>query len=178
MAQAKDAQLRLKIVADRNHGVSYTELAKRYGINYHTVRTLCLRYKTQGQSGLLPKYSNCGRHIKAEHEKCFRLVRLIKHLHSDWGIPYIVVRIKESFPDLPMQSIRHYQRRLNLSTNKIPKQTLPPPPSQDRPRQAHDEWQIDAKERIILPNGKEACFLNITDTKTHALLKAKVFSLR
>ncbi|MCB9291910.1 MAG: hypothetical protein H6559_02085 [Lewinellaceae bacterium] len=50
-------------------------------------------------------------------------------------------------------------------------------------RQAHDEWQIDAKEQVKLEAAgqakleprEEACYLNITDTKSHALLNARAF---
>lgn len=175
MGQAKSASLRLQIVTARGQGLSYSELCQRFKVNYHTVRTLCLRYEAIGQSALRPDYSKCGRPVKAEHEKCFRLVRLIKHLHPLWGVPLIVARIKESYPNLSMQSVRHYQRKLNLATNKVPKASLPKKPTQDRPRQAHDEWEVDAKERIDFADGQKACFLNITDAKTNALLKAKVF---
>lgn len=176
MAQAKEASLRLKIIAGRGEGASYAALARDYKVNYHTVRTLCLRYEAQGESALRPNYSKCGRRVEAGHEKCFRLVRLLKRLHPSWGVPYIIARIKERYPALPLQSTRHYQRRLGLATGKVPKATLPKAPAQSRPRQPHDEWEVDAKERIEFDGGKQkACFLNITDAKTNAQLKAGVF---
>ena len=113
------------------------------------------------------------------HEKSFRLVRLLKHLHPSWGVPYIITRVKECYPALPLQSVRHYQRRLGLATGKVPQPTLPKVPPQSRPRQPHDEWEVDAKERIEFDGGKQkACFLNITDAKTNAQLKAEVFPPR
>ncbi len=179
MGQAKDASLRLKIIEEWKGGQkNYSELKRRHGVSYNTVRSLCQRYEAQGEAGLLPNYSNCGRRVGAEHEKSYRLVRLVKHLHPSWGVPYIVGRLKEKYPDLPLQTIRHYQRRLNLSSLKVPKAILPKEQTADRPRQPHDEWQIDAKERIPLKGGDQVCFLNITDSKTNALLKAKVFPLR
>ncbi|MCA9407035.1 MAG: helix-turn-helix domain-containing protein, partial [Candidatus Omnitrophica bacterium] len=60
MAQAKEASLRLKIIAGRGEGASYAALARDYKVNYHTVRTLCLRYEAQGESALRPNYSKCG----------------------------------------------------------------------------------------------------------------------
>lgn len=173
--QAKDAELRLKIVRGKQKGLTYAELSRRFGVNYHTVRTLWLRYEAQGEVGLRPNYSQCGRRIDPTFERTFRLVRLVKQMHPLWGIAYIVARIGEQYPDLALQSVRHYQRRLKQSSGKLPKVTLPKKPDRNRPRQAHDEWEIDAKERLKLTSGQAACFLNITDAKTNAILKAKAF---
>ncbi|MCB9339942.1 MAG: hypothetical protein H6577_17595 [Lewinellaceae bacterium] len=37
---------------------------------------------------------------------------------------------------------------------------------------------MDANERIGLADGSEGCYLNVTDTKSNAILKAKAFPLR
>jgi hypothetical protein len=76
-----------------------------------------------------------------------------------------------------MLSDRQYQRQLKADAHEIvaPAPKLPKPPPAQRPRLAHDEWQVDAKERIALEDGSEGCYLNITDTKSNALLKAKAF---
>ncbi len=47
----------------------------------------------------------------------------------------------------------------------------------DSARIPHQTWQVDAKECLVLPDGTEACYLNVTDEKTAAVLKAKVFPL-
>lgn len=176
MARASDVGLRNKIILCKSQGMKMSQIAREFGINYNTVRTLCKRHENEGSSGLLPNYGNCGRHIAAEAEKVFRLVRLLKHLHPLWGVPYLVQRIEQKFPDLPVQSIRHYQRRLSNGSAKIPKPNLPKGESVDRARQPHDTWEIDAKERLDLPDGQGACYLNATDEKTNAILKAAVFS--
>jgi transposase len=179
MAQAKEASVRLKIVKDRAEGLSYSELSRLYGISYNTVRTICMRHANHGEAGLRTNYSNCGRPIQAPYETSFRLVRLVKYLHPLWGVPMIVARIKERFADLPLQSVRHYQRRLNSTSQRMPPPSLPKSSAPGRVLLPHDEWQIDAKERILFDEGRqEACFLNITDTKTNALLKVKVFPPR
>lgn len=176
MAQAKDITLRHKIVADYQQGASYVILSERYGINYNTVRSICLRYKELGEAGLIPRYSNCGRPVVAGAERVFRLVRLLKHLHPTWGMGYILTQLRQSFPQLSLQSERHYQRRLANGSKALPKPQLPPPAPTERSRLPHDTWQIDAKERIGMADGQERCFLNITDEKTSAILKAKGFS--
>ncbi len=178
MAQAKDITLRHKIVADHQQGDSYMSLSERYGINYNTVRTICLRHKELGEAGLVPRYSNCGRPVVDGAERVFRLVRLLKHLHPTWGVGYILARLREAFPQLSLQSERHYQRRLANGAKALPRTELPPPAPAERSRLPHDTWQIDAKERIGMADGQERCFLNITDEKTGAVLKAKGFPPR
>ena len=165
------------VIARRDEKLSYRALAKRYQVHYHTVRQLCLTYEQTGERALLPNYSDCGRRVGADQEKAYRLVRLIRHFHPGWGVPYIVTRIRVTYPDLVLQSERHYQRRLAkdypaviLPPGRIPRQALV-----NDVRQAHDEWQIDAKEQLELDSGQEYSYLNVTDTKSNALLSAKSF---
>lgn len=179
MGQAKPASLRLKIVQARQaEQLSFTAIANRYEVSYNTVRNICRAYEEHGQSGLVPNYTACGRKVKESAQKVYRLVRLVRHFHPDWGIPYILTRIECAFPQLPLQSIRTYQRRLSkeLPQQELPSAQVPRIKSNEKVRQAHDEWQIDAKERIELPSGEKVCYLNITDTKSHGILKAKPFS--
>jgi len=176
MAQAKDLLLRQQIASEHDKGATYSGLAQRYGMSYNTIRTICTRYKEFGVEGLVARYFNCGRSVVDGAERSFRLVRLIKHFHPAWGIGYILVRIRLAYPHLVLQSERHYQRRLSEDKSILPKPQLPSAGPAERSRLAHDTWQIDAKERIGMADGQERCFLNITDEKTAALLKAKGFS--
>jgi len=181
MGQAKPVQLRLQIAQERqSEGISYVELNKRHGISYNTVRSICASYESKGEAGLVPDYSACGRPVAPGPEKGYRLVRLIKHLHPDWGVPYITTRIREGFPGLELLSDRQYQRRLKAGTLEVvvPPPKLPRQPPPERPRLANDEWQVDANERIGLADGSEGCYLNVTDTKSNAILKAKAFPPR
>lgn len=177
MGQSKDGVLRHKIIESRKIPLSYTKISKEYGVGYNTVRSICRRYELRGEEGLAPLTANCGRKVKAESIVAFRLVRLIAHCHPTWGVPYVVLRIGKKFPDLKLQSVRHYQRQFGRNASLVPAATLPKEEVADRARQPHDTWQIDAKERIAQQNNSmgECCFLNITDEKTSALLRAKVF---
>ena len=181
MGQPIPCSLRLEIVKAREEEkLSYRSLADRFKVNYHTARNLCRSYEQRGESALVADYSNCGRWVDPLAEKAYRLVRLVQHLHPDWGVPYIVTKIAVNYPHLALQSERHYQRRLKKDCPKIelPPATIPRENLINDVRQAHDEWQIDAKEQIKLESGEEACYLNVTDTKSHALLKAKTFPPR
>lgn len=178
MGQPISSSIRLQIVTvRREEKLSYQALATRFQVNYHTARNICISYAKRGESALVPDYSSCGRPISSTAEKVYRLVRLIYRLHLDWGVPYILTRIRIKYPNLPLQSERTYQRRIRKD---CPRVEVPPP---QLPREklhhdvqdAHDEWQIDAKEQIRLDSGQDLSYLNITDAHTNALLKAKPF---
>ena len=180
MGKSKNADQRQRIIQVwRLEKLSYAALSRRFSLSYNTVRNICINFENQGDSSLVPNYSFCGRKISPESEKSYRLVRLVRHFHPSWGVPYILTRIQKTYPDLPLKGIRNYQKRLKKDGPKeeIPNPVVPKSQSMGKVRLAHDEWQIDAKERIKLPTGEETCFLNITDTKTNALLKVKPFSL-
>lgn len=177
MGQSKDAMLRRRIVLERSQGQSFTALSASYGIGYNTVRSLCHRYAMEGDLGLVPRTSNCGRRVLPASELAFRLVRFISHRHPTWGIPYIVNQIRLKFPALVLQSERHYQRRIKRHVGSPPAPILPQREPVQRAREPHDTWQIDAKERLDFTQQAEqqGCFLNITDEKTSALLEATAF---
>lgn len=178
MGQTKSASFRLQVITERQkENLSYAELCRRHQVSYNTIRNICIAFDKNGASSLSPDYSACGRKISNESEKVYRLVRLTKHYHEDWGVPYIRTKIGQKFPQLTLQSTRTYQRRL---AKEKPKKAVPPPvipkiKAEPKVRQPHDEWQIDAKERLVLPDGTQACYLNITDKKSNAILKAKPF---
>jgi len=178
MGQPLPASLRLEIVKTKEaEKINYKDLASQFKVHYHTARNLCLSYEERGECALVADYSNCGRRIDPDAEKAYRLVRLTRHFHPDWGVPYIVTRIETAYPNLVLQSERTYQRRLKKDCSKveIPPPVIPREKLVNDVRQAHDEWQIDAKEQIKLASGQQVCYLNITDAKTNALLEAKAF---
>lgn len=174
MGQSKTLDVRQRAVALRSTGLTFSQIALELNISIGTAKNWLKRYQSGGASGLIASYKNCGCSVKEEEEKFFRMVRLIKHLHPTWGIPLILVRIKDKYPDLSLQSIRHYQRRLSIVHDHMPKGRLPQP-SVEKSRTAHDCWQIDAKERLVLQDGQPACYLNITDEATGAILAAQTF---
>lgn len=177
MGQAKDLLLCQKVIEARSKGSSFVAISAQFGIGYNTVRKLCHRYELEGSKGLIPRTANCGQRRTRQSEFSYRLVRLISYLHPSWGIPYILSRLCLKFPDLVLQSERHYQRRIKRHVGRLPAPVLPKAECEDRSRAPHETWQIDAKERLHFTGKAEAegCFLNITDEKTCALLGAKAF---
>jgi transposase len=176
MGQSKSFELRLTVSQLRDSGQTYIKIAQDLGLSEKTVRTWCKRYVTSGISGLteLTK-NNKGRPLKVEDARSYRFVRLLKHLHPMWGIPFILTKLREDYPELLLENARLYQRRLKVHYNLLPEPTLPPKPIIEKSRIAHDTWQIDAKERLVMLDGQVACYLTIVDEGTGTLLAAEPF---
>lgn len=175
MGQAKSLCIRQEVILLKKAGRTNAQIAESLSLGLGTVKNLWKRYKSEGESGLSTLYSRCGRRYDANGEIAFRLVRLLKHLHPSWGVPLIIVKIGEKYPQIQLRSARQYQRRLFKGSGKLPPPILPPAIVLDRARIAHDTWQIDAKERFSLLDGKEVCYLTISDEGTGAVLAARAF---
>jgi DNA-binding CsgD family transcriptional regulator len=179
MGTAKSLPQREQMISLYAKGVSMLQISQQEGINYGTVKNLIKRYKNEGQKSLIPRYSQCGLTRPYDSECSYRLVRLYKHYHPKWGVSYILLKIKDKYPQLPLCGSRVYERRLK-SENKVPLPKNPPLQLHYHPegsRLPHDTWQIDAKERLETLDGKAACYLTTTDEKTGCVLDAKVFPL-
>lgn len=178
MGQAKSIAVRQQIIQMKQSGQTHAQVAASLQIGVGTVQNILNRYKAGGAPALSVSYDRCGRRVGHEDEVAFRLVRFVKHLHPDWGVPLIRLKVSEKYPKLRLRSVRHYQRRLFSSSGKLPAPILPPPITTDKSRIAHDTWQIDAKERFFVQNGEEVCYLTIVDEGTGALLGTKAFPPR
>ena len=175
MGQAKSLSIRQEAILLKKAGRTNAQIAETLQVGLGTVKNLWKRYMAEGESGLSTLYSRCGRRCDSKGEIAFRLVRLLKHLHPPWGVPLIILKIEEKYPQVQLRSVRQYQRRLFEGSGKLPPPILPPPIVLDRARIAHDTWQIDAKERFSLLDGKEVCYLTISDEGTGAVLAAQAF---
>lgn len=175
MGQAKTLDVRQRVVTMKKSKHTNASIAKSLQIGVGTVKNIWKRYQIKGEAGLPVCYDRCGRPVSSKGELAFRLVRLIRYLHPTWGVPLIVLKVAEKFPELQLRSIRQYQRRLSEGSGKLPRPILPPKPVVEQSRVAHDTWQIDAKERFFIQNGQEVCYLTIVDEASGALLGARAF---
>ncbi len=175
MGQAKTLDVRQRVVTMKQSKHTNAIIAKSLQIGIGTVKNIWKRYKINGQAGLPACYDKCGRPISSNDELAFRLVRLVRHLHPTWGVPFIVLNISAKYPNLKLRSIRQYQRRLFEGSDQLPRPILPPKPDAEQSRVAHDTWQIDAKERFTIQNGQEVCYLTIVDEATGSLLGTQAF---
>jgi len=179
MAQLYSLVIREEVIRLRTSGQSMVSISVELGLHYNTVRSVVKRYNAQGSDGLLPQYGRCGRTRSQSSELSYRLVRWYKHHHPTWGVAYILMQIKEKYPDLVLCVSRVYERRLRAD-HLLSMPRNPPLPNVYHPPASvlpHDTWQVDAKEQIVTMDGNPACYLTITDEKTGGVLDTHVFPL-
>jgi transposase len=175
MGQAKPLSTRERVISLRKLGQTQQQIASDLQISIGSVKNWLKRHNLGEEFGLISKYENCGRKTSEKHEKVFRLFRLLKHLHPTWGLPLIHLKVGLKYPNLSLQSIRQYQRRINIEKGVMPRSILPTTSIAEQSRIAHNTWQIDAKERLVLENGQECCYLTVADEGTGSLLAARPF---
>jgi len=175
MGQAKTLDVRQQVVTMKQNGHTNSQIAEGLKIGIGTVKNIWKRYQILGQAGLPASYERCGQRVTGMDEVAFRLIRLVRYFHPTWGVPFIVLKVSEKYPDLKLRSIRQYQRRLFAGSGKLPRPVLPLITLGEQSRIAHDTWQIDAKERFFIQNGQEVCYLTIVDEGTGSLLGAQAF---
>lgn len=165
-----------------DQGLSMLSISAQSAVSYNSVKRLINSYKKEGASSLIPKYGNCRPKRSYESERSYRLVRLCKHYHPQWGVEYILMRLKAQYPDLKLCVGRVYERRLQTDQARTYVSYAKNPPLQysyriEAARLPHDTWQIDGKEQLRTLDGQAACYLTVSDEKTGCLLAANVFSL-
>lgn len=175
MGQSKTLDVRMNIVSMKQSGHTNAQISESLQIGLGTVKNIWKRFQILGEPGLPDSFGNCGKRAGGESLLAFRLVRLLRHLHPGWGMPFILLKVAGKYPGLKLPSARHCQRLLSAGSGKVPKSALPPAPAAEKARTAHDTWQIDAKELVRLGNGDLVCYLSVVDEATGSLLAARAF---
>ena len=174
MGRFIEFHIREQIVKDCQGGMTLSEVSRKYSVGYNTVKQIYQRYKKEGIKGLTPRYGNCGKELPSGDNIIYRASCWLKRLHPPWGAPFILIKLKERYPDHQMPTARTLQRwfklkDLNKSRDKIPN------PRVHWAKEVHQTWQVDAKERIVLTDGSRGCWLTVVDEKSGATLATLVF---
>jgi len=168
--------VRQQVIELRTKGSSLQSIAIEQQLSYSTLLRLWKRYKAEGTVGLTTHYNNCG---PVAGPRCspviYRAAVWLKRCHPDWGAALIRVILKDRYKDLAIPSERTLQQWFRAKQLYKPKSRFPV--VQSIAQQAHDVWQIDAKEKLCLTGGQKASYLSVVDEKSGCLLKAAVFPL-
>lgn len=176
MGQALNKTLRLEIISLRKNGTSFKKISQDLGLHYNTVRKIWKRHEQEGEQGLVPKYSNCGKPSLVSDYRFYRASKWLKRHHQDWGAPFILYKLIQRYGKTDAPSARTLQRWFRVSGLNAPRQRHSEPRI-NRSKAVHNIWQMDAKEQLILEDKTEACYLTIVDEKSGGCLEAAVFSL-
>jgi hypothetical protein len=177
MGKATDMASRQRIITLKQEGKTLFEISQELLIPYPTVRNLWQQYRVNPEKGLTTNYANCGKPAKTKQDLIFRATLWLKRLHPQWGTPKIHLALCERYGRGNVEHIRTLQRWYHDANLVKPRQQMAEPIIGDA-KAVHNIWQVDAKERLTLLDGQQACYLTIVDEKSGGALEAPVFPLR
>lgn len=177
MAQPLNPHLRRSIIDAHTSGESYASISRRLHLNYGTVRTLCKRYESSGDAGLIPRYHNCGpKGIKSD-ALIYRASCWLKRRHPKWGADFIHTILSDRYPNRPIATPRTFQYWFR-SKGLTPPRSKPPKEDHRWAKAVHEVWQVDAKEQQKTADRQPCTWLSVVDEHSGALLEAPVFPLQ
>lgn len=174
MGQATNLALRERIYELRQQGEGIKRISEQLQVPFGTTKKLCRRFREKGAAGLSPDYSNCGTKTAERHAQHREAAIRQRELHPKWGAPRIRVALQLAGPGTSLPCVRTLQKWYRAS-GLCPPRRQSGEPGIGRSRAAHNIWEVDAKENLLLPDGSPACYLTIGDEKTGAWLEAVVF---
>lgn len=175
MPQAIPRPRREAIIALRQEGATLAQIATTLEMRERTVREICRRYRLQGPASVETHYDRCGSTGRRFPTPVWEAAVALKREHPCWGGGLIRLQLGEQFPHEPLPAVRTVQRWF-LAAGLVPARSVRPVSERARAREAHEVWQIDAKERMRLADGSGTSVLSITDEASGAMVEGIVFS--
>lgn len=163
----------IRLFGDEN--LSKAAISRRLQVSYTSVRTWLSRYQAQGDQGLIPAYSACGRPAQFSPQVICQALEY-KRLHPLWGAPFILLKLADDFPNTQLPKARRLQQLFRREGLQPKRNRFPRGPGKWAKR-PFDRVQVDAKELLKTADGQACCYLNFTDEYTGSELDAFVFPL-
>ena len=171
MPKAVAQPVREEIVAQQQAGTPLTQIAAALSMPYRTVRGIVRRFRTRGREGLAADYQRCAQAGPRFASAVYKAALQLRREHPRWGAMMIRVQLAGLFPQesLPQRrTLQEWLQRAGLS----PGRSRAPSTHHARGKEAHEVWQLDAKEELRLADGSESCSFSVVDEATGAVLGA------
>src|SRR5262245_45151763 len=162
--------IRHQILELRAQGLTLERIASRLLIPFSSVARLCRRHRDDPARPLAPDYSRCGRRRAAATEALYGAACALKRDHPTWGAGLIRVRLGELHPGQALPSVRSLHQAFRRAGVNRPRPPRPSTPAAPRATAPHEVWEVDAKERIRLADGRCVSWLAFIDEASGALL--------
>lgn len=159
----------------RDRKESLRSIACLLGLSEDGVRKIWRQYRDEGD--VAPRYSRCGQREHEFSRLAYRGALTLKRRHPTWGAGYIIVCLRERWPDLSLPSERTVQRWFRKA-GLTPLRSVGPPQQRRRGKQPHEVWEVDATEQVKIEGDTQASWLSCVDEATGAVLTTAVFSPR
>ncbi len=174
--KAYDQAKRMEVIRlYTNEGYTMSKISEELDISYNSVRNWIKRYKEKGEAGLIPNYSSDGRPT-IYSKKIIEKAIIYKKTHPEWGAPFILIKLKDDFPDLERPKARWLQQIFKRNGLQ-PKKNKIPQPTNIWANKVFDCVQVDAKEKMKTADGQDCCYLNFVDEFSGSELDAFLFPL-
>jgi transposase len=163
------------ILARWQKGASVVSLAEELQLSERTVRHLVRRLAQRGQQGLAPAYERCATKKTPTDSATFHQAVEMRQQHPTWGGGLIRVLLQEQ-DHAACPSERTLQRWFRRSALPAAPPGRRPASDEQRARQPHDVWQMDAVDQLRLGGGQRVSWLRLVDECSGAVLQTTIFS--
>jgi hypothetical protein len=166
---------RRRLIELYESGKTVAESCRILEIGYAGAAKLIRRYRQEGEQALEVGFYRCGK--KSPYTQEIRdAISSAMQENNRLGAPIIRSRLLAGGLYAKVPHERTIQRWMTAQGVSIPRGRRPKQ-SKDYATQAHDTWQVDAKERVTTADGETHTYLSITDEATTTFLKGHVFPL-
>lgn len=109
------------LAAPRRHGLTVTEVCRRYGISRKTYYARLARYRLEGEAGLAPRSRRPKAARSAVPAESVELVRTLRSANPDWGARRIRAELlRRAVPSVPAAStIQRILQREGLLSGQL-----------------------------------------------------------
>jgi transposase len=120
MSEALNSLVREEIVSLHQSGLSNRKISISLGCCIETVRTLVNRYKSEGVSGLLPRYKNCGQNSPKPDSVVYEKALNLRREHPSWGSGYIRMKLREEYSSVASErTLSRWFSKAGLREKKV-----------------------------------------------------------
>lgn len=169
MSRAVPRALREQIVHRHQQGEPLTAIAEALQVSYRTARRWWHRHQEAGAEGLHTHYDHCGPKGPRTPAPIHAAALEWKREHPTWGAGLIRLQLVSQFGEEAVPQERAIQRWF-AAAGLQPPRAKSPPVERTRGKEAHQVWEMDAKEQMRLGDGTGTSVLTVTDEATGAVL--------
>jgi transposase InsO family protein len=176
MPAATPPPTRQRILDLQQQGLGPPQIARLLSMPASTIRGLLRQWRQQPPgSGLEPHFQRCGRSLRPERLAVQQSCCAVRRQHPRWGAGRIRIALLDEYPKElvpPTRTLQLWLQQAGLAPTRL--RHLVKKACQ-RAQEAHDVWQMDAVEHLLLLDQSAACWLRMTDEYSGAILATALF---
>jgi hypothetical protein len=173
MPKAIPPAIRRQIVERHTAGESLRQISREMKMPYESLRKVWRVYRLEGR--LQANYVACGMKGVKANRRVYRAAIWLKRWHPSWGAGLIRQIIQDKWAAERVPDKRSLQRWFVQAGVQVKPATKLGQARQGRGKAAHNIWEMDSREAIVLANGDKVSWLLVSDEASGAVLGGTVF---